>query len=65
MTNLREAGDARDEAQRETATQAAREVEALDPRSVLLTLQGWIATGQTERVQRFLADYRAEVSTRI
>lgn len=53
------------EAQRHAATQAAREVAALDPRSVLLTLQGWIASGQTERVQRFLADYRAELATRI
>lgn len=53
------------EADRWEAEQAAREVETLDPRSVLLTLQGWIKAGEVERAQRFLADYRAELATRI
>jgi hypothetical protein len=47
------------EAQRDEAAQAAREVETLDPRSVLLTLQGWIASGQIERAKRAVAEYRA------
>lgn len=53
------------DADRWQAEQAAREVETLDPRSVLLTLQGWILTGQLERAQQFLADYRAGLATRI
>lgn len=65
MLQLRKTGDQNDEGQRDAAAQAAREVETLDPRSVLLTLQGWIKNGEVERVQRFLADYRTEVRTRI
>ncbi len=59
MTDLRKTGDAKDEAARFIASQAAREVAQLDERSVLLTLRQWIANGEVERARAFVAQWKA------
>jgi len=38
--------------------QAPREQPTLDPRSVLLTAQGYIEAGETERARQLVAEYR-------
>ena len=47
------------EAQRHSASQASREVEALDPRSVLLVVEAKIAAGLVEEARAIVAQYRA------
>ena len=41
--------------------QAPREQPSLDPRSVLLTAQSYIANGEVERARHLVADYRKSV----
>lgn len=59
MTNLRQTGDQRDEAQRHTAQQAAREQATLDPRSVLLVVKAKLAAGLVDEARAIVAKWKA------
>lgn len=59
MHTLRTHGDARDEAQRHTAQQAAREQTTLDPRSVLIAIEVLINAGRIEEAKAKIAAWKA------
>ena len=59
MTTLRKNNDEQQEAQRFAASQAAREVAHLDPRSVLIAIQVKIAEGRMDIARQMYEDWKA------
>jgi len=60
MTNLRQTGDDKDEAARFIASQAAREVAALDVVSVYYAALAKIEAGLVEEAKAIVAEYRKQ-----
>jgi len=60
MTNLRQTGDTKDEAQRFTAAQAARDVAQMDVVSVWYAVEAKLAQGLVEEAKAIVAAYRKQ-----
>jgi hypothetical protein len=60
MQQLRKAGDQQDEAQRFTASQAARECSQLDERSVLFAALAKREAGLEDEAREIVRQYRAQ-----
>lgn len=62
MHNLRSTGDTRDEAQRFSASQAAREQTTLDMLSVYYCVKAHIEAGRVAEARAIVVSYRAELA---
>jgi len=58
MTNLRQSGDSKDEAQRFEADQAAREAAELDVLSVWYVVEAKLAAGLVEEAKAIVAQWK-------
>lgn len=63
MQNLRKANDQQLEAQRDAASQAAREQSELDPRAVLIAAQVKVSEGRIAEARQIVADWKASQVT--